>query len=175
MYLISQRWSLRAVYLMSHARSSGKTSSGKIFMQIAMKLSKKVASDSVLNIGMTKGMTTATAMLMSTTYETVSDRRPPSFPVITPAAAAVGQMKHSIAHSVNILRSPSGINVASQVNNMNMTIWKASAMKCQRRNLRSCGEILLNWRKSMIAMSAGWTRFAKIEKDGSTFDASQGT
>ena len=137
-------------------------------MQIAMKLSKKVASDSVLNIGMTRGMTTATAMLMSTTYDTVSDRRPPSFPVITPAAAAVG-------HSVNILRSPSGINVASHVNNMNMTIWKASAMKCQRRNLRSCGEILLNWRKSMIAMSAGWTRFAKIEKDGSTFDASQGT
>ena len=144
-------------------------------MHIAEKLLKKVASGDELKSGITSGIMNAAATLIRTTYETVSERLPPSLLVTTPAAAAVGQTKQSIAHSARIFPVPSGRITATQANTTNSTTWIARATRCHRRNLRSCGEILLNWRKSMMAISTGWIFLANAEKPGSTFSANSGT
>lgn len=122
---------------MSQARRSGRTSKGNTLALIAVNPSMNEAPVSGLTIGMVIGRITATAMLINTTYETVSERLPPNLLVITPAAAAVGQMKQSMAHSARILRSPEGIVATSHVRGTNVTIWKASTMKCHFRNFRS--------------------------------------
>ena len=57
---------------------------------------------------------------------------------------------------------------------MNITAWKSSSQICHLLNLRSCGEILLNWRNSMTATSTGWTSLAMRENPGSTEVESEG-
>ena len=54
---------------------------------------------------------------------------------------------------------------------MNITIWNASAMKCHFLNLRSCGEIVLNCRNSIVATRTGWMSLANFENPGSKFRA----
>ena len=47
--------------------------------------------------------------------------------------------------------APSGMVATSQVSGTNVAIWNASTRKCHFRNRRSCGEIVLNWRNSIVA------------------------
>ena len=101
-----------------------------------------------------------------TTYDTVWARFPPSLSVITPAAAAVGQMRHSIAHSRRILMPSSCVVIAIRANPTNVTLWKRRARRCHLVNPRSCGEIFTNCRNSMSATRSLWTSTVTLLSTG---------
>ena len=80
---------------------------------------------------------------------------PPSFPVTTMAAVAVGQIKQIIAASTSMRHSASGIRASSPPKAMNVPPCIHNSFHCHGTNFSSFGFILQNERKSMLKISMG--------------------
>lgn len=92
---------------------------------------------------------------------------PPSFPVTTAAAVAVGQMKHTIApSSTSWLTAPAGSHASAPAKPRQAASCTASSHPCKARTRSSDGLTLQNTSSSCANTSAGVNAAAALPAAG---------
>ena len=105
--------------------------------------------------GTISGTSTDTARLISTVYVTTPAMLPPSLPVTTAQAVAVGQIRQSIAASTPWRSGSSGQKYSSSDRPTNSPPCTSSSQPIQRCGRIWCGSILQKLRKSITKSSEG--------------------
>ena len=126
-YLSSQACSFGRSRRTAQAARHGITSMGNTFQSIALNELKKVTPSTGCSTGTTSGTSRATATFISTVYVTTPAMFPPSLPVTTAHAVAVGHIMQSIAASKPSRRGMPGTNASSSASAAKEQHWISSS------------------------------------------------
>ena len=116
--------------------------------------------------GTTSGTRKAVTRFIRMVYEVRCAALPPSFPVTTAAAVAVGQIRHNIAPSTNILECISGNIYRTPARRINEILCMRSNTICHLHGLSSLISTLQKVRKSIMKISIGWTTATACSTNG---------
>ena len=116
--------------------------------------------------GTISGTSTATTRLISTVYVTTPAILPPSLPVTTAQAVAVGQIRHSIAASTPARAGTAGHRISTSASPTNVSDCTSSSQPIQRCGRICCGSILQKLRKSIAKSSRGCSSLTMLSSTG---------
>ena len=139
------------------ARSRGHISNGNTLPM----MSANDCTNPCVAAGCTRGTINGTSRevhrFIITVYNVSEPALPPSLPVTTAAAVAVGQMKQSIMLSVTTFHPDSPMAMSRQARATNSSDWNNSIHNCQWQNLMSLAFTLQKVRNSMQKSNIGCT------------------